>query len=107
MGRKQKNDHPRSSDRKTLQLCRQVQRALSFAISETGDERLLSVYVESVEPHPDAGHMMVQVGNVDEPAAVLEALHENTGRLRTAVAHAITRRKAPELFFRIVPVEPD
>jgi ribosome-binding factor A len=97
-------ERPRKrDDRKTLQLCRQVQRALSFAISETGDDRLLSTYVQDVEPHPDAGHMMVSVTTGEDPAETLGALHEHTGKLRTEVAHAITRRKAPELFFQVLP----
>jgi hypothetical protein len=33
----------RQPDRKTLQLCRQVQKALTYALGETGDELLLLV----------------------------------------------------------------
>lgn len=96
-------DQPRGrNDRKTLQLCRQVQKALSFAVSETGDDRLLTVYVQDVKPHPDAGHMMVSLSTDGSPQETLAALHEHSGRLRTEVAHAITRRKAPELFFQVV-----
>lgn len=96
--------HPkRRDDRKTLQLCKQVHRALSFAIPETGDDRLLSVYVQDVEPHPDAGHMLVSVTTSGDANETMSALHEHTGRLRAEVAHTITRRKTPELFFQVLP----
>lgn len=92
----------RRHDRKTLQLARQVQRALSFALAETGDDLLLTAYVEDVQPAPDAGHMLVSVHGDGDPLALLRALNANTGRLRSAVAEAITRRKAPELAFQVV-----
>lgn len=89
-------------DRKTLQLARQVQRALSFALSETGDDLLLTAYVEDVQPAPGAGHLLVSVRGDGDPLALLNALLANTGKLRQAVAEAITRRKAPELAFQVV-----
>jgi ribosome-binding factor A len=89
-------------DRKTLQLCRQVQRALTFAISETGEDVLLDVQVESVEPQPGPGQMLVAVSGSGEAPEILAALHRNAGHLRNEVAAAITRRKAPELFYRVV-----
>jgi ribosome-binding factor A len=89
-------------DRKTLQLARQVQRALTFALAETGNELLLTAYVEDVQPAPDASHLLVCVRGQGDPMKLLAALHENTGRLRSAVAEAITRRKAPELAFQVV-----
>jgi ribosome-binding factor A len=89
-------------DRKTLQLARQVQRALTFALAETGDERLLTAYVEDVQPAPDASHMLVRVRGEGDPAELMQALIDQTGRLRSEVAAAITRRKAPELSFQIV-----
>jgi ribosome-binding factor A len=96
-----KQPSPRRPDRKTLQLCKQVERALAFALSETADDRLLDAYVDSVQPHPDANHMLISVTG-GTPADTLAALHEHTGRLRTEVAYAISRRKAPELIFQIV-----
>jgi len=90
------------SDRKTLQLCRQVQKALTYALPETGDELLLMAYVEEVVPAPDASHMLVSVRGDGDPIALLQALYANAGKLRTAVAESISRRKAPELDFRLV-----
>jgi ribosome-binding factor A len=92
----------RRPDRKTLQLCRQVQKALAYALGETGDDLLLLAYVEDVEPAPDANHMLVSVRAEGDPIEVLQALYANAGKLRSAVAEAITRRKAPELAFRLV-----
>jgi ribosome-binding factor A len=90
-------------DRKTLQLCRQIERALVFALSETRNELLLDAQVEGVLPAPDAGHLLVQVSTRHpKPFDVLLALQSETPRLRTAAAEAITRRKAPELAFQIV-----
>ncbi|MCC7508025.1 MAG: ribosome-binding factor A [Planctomycetes bacterium] len=97
-----KEGNIRRPDRKALQLARQVQRALTFALAETGNELLLAAYVEEVQPAPDATHMLVSVRGDGEPMALLGALHEHTGRLRSAVAEAITRRKAPELAWQIV-----
>jgi ribosome-binding factor A len=98
----EREERQRRPDRKTLQLCRQVQRALSFALAETGDELLLLAYVEDVEPAPDAGHMLVSVRAEGDPIALMQALYANVGKLRSAVAEAITRRKAPELDFKLV-----
>jgi ribosome-binding factor A len=92
----------RRPDRKTLQLCRQVQRALTFALAETGEEVLLDVQVESVDPQPGPGQMLVSVSGSGDAPEILAALHRNTGHLRNEVAAAITRRKAPELFFKVI-----
>jgi len=92
----------RRVDRKTLQLCRQVQRALMFAMAETGEDVLLDVQVESVEPAPGPGQMLVGVSGSADAHEILEAIHRNAGQLRNEVAAAITRRKAPELFYRVV-----
>jgi ribosome-binding factor A len=92
----------RRHDRKTLQLCRQVQRALTFAFGETGDDALLDVYVDDVQPAPDASRLLVSVHTGGDPLAVMQALDQHTGRLRSAVAEAITRRKAPELAWQVV-----
>lgn len=90
-------------DRKTLQLCRQVERALTLALSESRSDLLLDVQVEGVIPLQGAGHLLVRVSTRhDKPLEVLHALQEDSPRLRTAAAESITRRKAPELSFQIV-----
>ncbi len=96
------NERAQRPDRKTLQLAKQVQRALTFALPETGHELLLTAYVDDVKPAPNASHLLVSVHGDGDPMATLAALHEHAGRLRSAAAEAISRRKAPELAFQIV-----
>ena len=97
---------------KTLQLCRQVQRALSLCLGgECGDEVLRSLYVESVEPAPDASRLLVRVimprSMHISPIEVLGRLDRVSGTLRAEVARAITRKRAPELsFLPVVEVLP-
>jgi ribosome-binding factor A len=95
-------------DRKTLQLCRQVQRALAMALGgECADEWLREVYVESVEPLGGPGQLRVNVvvpGHVRvAPAEVMARLAEHTPRLRTAVAREICRKRVPNLSFVVMP----
>lgn len=99
---------PHSGGRKALQLCRQVQRALNYALGETGDDRLLELYVESVEPAPNDKRLMVTVSPMGEdcdPAAVLERLQFALPMLRSAVAESIHRKRVPELLFQCRPRE--
>jgi len=107
--RKQRNTHASTQpSRKTWQLCAQVQRALDFVLTEGTSSALLSAYVRSVEPAPDATQLLVTVAvtervTADELRALQMELSRRQGRLRSAVASAITRRKAPTLTFRVVP----
>jgi ribosome-binding factor A len=93
-------------NRKALQLCRQVQRALGYALSGLDDDVLASLYVESVEPAPNEKHLMVTVSPLDqgiEPEEVLVRLYRVLGRLRSEVASDIHRKRVPELSFRCLP----
>jgi ribosome-binding factor A len=49
--------------------------------------------VETSRPSPD-------------PAAILAALARAHGRLRSEVARAIQRKRAPEIVFQVAPPEP-
>lgn len=97
-----------SEDRKTLQLCRQVQRALSLALAgECADDLLRDAYVDSVLPMGGPGQLLVRVIAPADPAVThveistkLEAL---TPRLRAIVAREICRKRVPTLSFVIVP----
>ncbi len=105
MAREDNNRSERSPepDRKTLQLCRQVEHALSFAFSESGNDLILDLQLEGIVPLQGAGHLLVRVSTRhDKAIEVLQALQADTPRLRAAAAQAITRRKAPELSFQIV-----
>ena len=109
-GRPSRGDSRRNArkDHKARQLCRQVQRALAMALAgECDDDVLRELYVADVQPAPDAGHLLVHlvvptgVSIVD----VLERIDRATPRLRATVAHAITRKRAPELSFAPVAAE--
>ena len=96
------------AERKARQLCRQVQRALNLALADRHtDDGMNDLFVEDVSPAPDCGHLLVHVViPVDRPVMeALSALRRDAPRLRSEVAMAITRKRAPELSF--VPAFPD
>ena len=98
----------RQGERKARQLCRQVQRALNLALADhCADDGMGDLFVEEVSPAPDCGHLLVHVViPVDRSVTeVLSALRMDAARLRSEVAMAITRKRAPELSF--VPAFPD
>lgn len=96
-------------DRKTYQLCRQVSDTLNFVLSgDTGDDVLRGLYVDRVDPAPDASRLLVSVAPLDRhdetpPDVYLTKLMAISGKLRSEVAASISRRKSPELAFRLVP----
>lgn len=92
-------------DRKTLQLCAQVERSLALALAGCGDDVLQAVTVESVRPGPDGSILAVTVLLPGGPGArgardVLAALERARGLLRAEIASAIHRQRVPELAFR-------
>lgn len=96
----------RKPNRKVHQLCRQVAEALAYALDSTGDDVLRCLQVAAVEPAPDAARLLVTVQpflreSALTPALILEHLGRLAGRLRCEVAAAITRKRAPELVFRV------
>ena len=102
---------PPKSDRKTMQLCRQVAETLGDVLAgQCDDDVLHGLDVVDVVPAPDASRLLVTVRPLPpaEPGRVLERLGRASGRLRSEVAAAITRRRAPALAFRIAaPCEED
>jgi ribosome-binding factor A len=97
----------RQAERKARQFCRQVQRALNLALADRHTDGLNDLFVEDVSPAPDCGHLLVQVViPADRPVKdALRGLRYDAPRLRSEVAKAITRKRAPELSF--VPALPD
>jgi ribosome-binding factor A len=92
---------------KTQQLCRQAFRVLSGAVADLAVDPLLSsVFVESVEPAPDASRLMVRIC-ADVPFEQALNVHNRLaavkGRLRADLAAAISRKRAPDLVFCVVP----
>ena len=97
-----RDERPRSAgpDRKTLQLCRQVQRAVLMSIDEP------DVTVDGVEPAGrSAGQLVVRVGIGPgaSPMEVVARLNARGPQLRAAVAAAISRKRVPSLAFVAVP----
>jgi ribosome-binding factor A len=93
--------------RKTLQLCREAERTLSAVLAgECDDDVLRELIVLSVVPAPNAGRLVVTVAlpsSSNVPVEeVLQLLLRVSGRLRSELAAAVSRRKAPELAFRVV-----
>lgn len=94
--------HGGQARRKAQQFCRQVQRALNLALADRyEDDGLNELFVDDVTPAPDCGHLLVHV--VVPPnrpvAEALSSLRHDAARLRTEVAMAISRKRAPELSF--------
>ncbi len=98
----------RQTERKSRQLCRQAERALNLALADrnAGDD-LGGLFVDGVTPAPDCGRLLVHVLiPAGRPAAdLMSALRREAPRLRSEVAAAITRKRAPELVF--IPALPE
>jgi hypothetical protein len=95
-------------DRKTLQLCRQVERALASALAGgCGDEVLRDASVAAVEPLGGAGQLLVRLVLAEDAgvdaAEVMARLAARTPRLRAVVAADICRKRVPMLAFVVVP----
>lgn len=105
-----RHPHGRSGegpDRKALQLCHQVAETLEEVLAECGDGVLQALRVLDVEPAPDASRLLVTVA-VDappdealDPCRVHDHLVRASGHLRSEVAGAITRKRAPVLVYRL------
>ena len=96
-------------DRKALQLCHQVAETLEEVLAECGDIYLQGLRVLDVEPAPDASRLLVTLavdGLLDEDRELdLDRVHDHlaraSGHLRSEVATAITRKRAPVLVYRL------
>jgi ribosome-binding factor A len=104
--------HSRSSprvgvDRKALQLCHQVAETLEEVLADCGDGLLQALRVVDVEPAPDASRLLVTVAVDGLPREELDLglVHKHlahaSGHLRSEVATAITRKRAPVLVYRL------
>src|SRR5207245_11051410 len=92
----------RQAQRTARQCCRQVQRALNLALADrNADDGINGLFIEDVSPAPDCGRLLVHVIIPDgRPVAdAIGALRRDAPRLRSEVAMAITRKRAPELSF--------
>ncbi|HUE73282.1 MAG TPA: hypothetical protein VMP01_20560 [Pirellulaceae bacterium] len=107
-----KDSQPTQAGRKAMQLCAQVADTMSQLLAgETSDDVLQSLEVVDVAPVPNAAQLLVTVAPaagappLDE-AQVYDALARAVGWLRSEIAAAITRKRAPRLSFRFVPAAP-
>ena len=111
-GSADRDSSSRRPPRKTLQLCSQVRHTLEYVLTgELDDDQLRMLYVASVEPAPNANRLLVTVVPLPsqdplDPATVVTHLHLHTGRMRSAVATAVNRKKAPDLIFRYLDKDP-
>jgi ribosome-binding factor A len=102
-----KLDAPRL-DRRARSLCRQAQEAVTLALADAApDPRLDGAWVAAVDPSPTPARLLVTVvlpphAGDDEIEAAFFALGEMKPWLRSEVARAIHRKRAPELSFRVV-----
>lgn len=85
-------------------MCGQVFDALTYALAELDDPLIDELAIASVTPAPSASRVLVTLvptrDGID-PAAALERLHEVEPDLREEVAAEVTRKRVPELVFRI------
>lgn len=94
-----------TADRKTLQLCRQVARALHQVLAESPNDLLRDLVVESVVPAPNARRLMIAVSTtatLTGPSQLLAQLNAASPWLRAEMAAAICRKRAPELAFTVL-----
>jgi ribosome-binding factor A len=97
---------------KDLQVCRQVHDVLTYALAELDDPMIDELVLAHVTPAPNAARVMVTLvpshsGIVVDSNAVLERLHEVAADLREEVASEVSRRRVPELVFRIATIVDD
>jgi ribosome-binding factor A len=81
-------------------------------LAEQEDEWLQALHVHAVEPGPDASQLLITLApgpGLDPaitPLALLERVHAAATELRMEVAAAITRRRVPNLLYRILEQPP-
>jgi ribosome-binding factor A len=98
------------ANRKALQLCGEVARTLNLIFAgECGDDVLRGLAVESVVPAPNSSRLLVRVYRTTSSAErsaeeVLRHLQRAHGMLRSQVAGAVNRRRAPDLTFQVVDI---
>lgn len=99
----------RSKDSKAQRLCKQIAETLALVLSgELGDEVLQSLEIFSVQPAPHTRRLLVVVRPSPEivesvtPDQIVMKLNHVNAFLRSEVASAISRRKAPSLIFEVV-----
>ncbi len=91
-------------DRKLRQLCRQAAHVLHLALGALPQtDALVGASIRNVTPAPNANRLLVSVTvpELRQKEAVAAILRRYSGFLRSEVATAIARRRAPELAFDV------
>ena len=106
-GNESRDDH--SDDRKTMQLCAQVRRALHGIIPLPGSSFFEGLVVEAVKPDPNASRLCVVISIPISCAHSIPALNQRltdmVGFMRSEVASQINRKRVPMLTFEFIPRE--
>jgi ribosome-binding factor A len=94
------------NDYATLRLCAQVRQTLELSLPGALGDVGLSLRVESVTPAPDASRLLVSIATEvptteEDRRGIAARLAELTPWIRSEVASAITRRKAPGLVYAL------
>jgi ribosome-binding factor A len=94
-------------DRHTLQLCAQIAETLHLVLLDSKDDDLRELMVLEVLPIGGAGTLLARVSypvqNLGDLSRVQQKLADSAKNLRSEIALAITRRRAPEILFQVVP----
>ncbi len=99
----------RKPNHHTRQLCKQACRAIDESIvCDCGDPVLDDLRTVWVRPAGKGGQKLevtftTAETDLEKIALMYEALRQVSGILRSAVAGSITRKRVPQLTFRIVP----
>ncbi len=97
----------RKTTSRDRQLCAQVKRCLELALPDALTINGIPVCeLLSVDPAPDNSRLsvVVMVG-ADHLVITREVLSRVKGRLRSEVAQAVHRKKAPDLAFEVIAAE--
>lgn len=98
---------PRGASRKAQQLGAQVAETMQQLFAESADAIVQSLQVIEVMSAPDASQLVVLaapgIGAQCSAEEATAALARVSGWLRSEVARAITRKRAPRLVFRVIP----
>jgi ribosome-binding factor A len=94
------------ANKKAKQLCRQALETLEMVLSDCDEELMQSLVVAGVDPAPDSSRLLVTVGVDLEPdefdqSLILSILQNQTPRLRAELARSISRKRVPNLSYRI------
>jgi len=84
-----------------MQLCGQVSETLTSALAASADALLRDSIVISVVPAPSSMRLLVTIATAGDAEQAMLSLQRASAWLRGEVARSITRRKTPELIFRI------